>query len=79
MLTEINTAACVLFLGSGCSADCKNILDSRPPVGDDLRQDLIALLRDPSYQKHDLQVVSEAAADDRESPSPKSPTPIRRY
>jgi hypothetical protein len=27
MLTEINTAACVLFLGSGCSADCKNILE----------------------------------------------------
>jgi hypothetical protein len=44
MLTEINTAACVLFLGSGYSADCKNILGSKPPVGDDLRQELLALL-----------------------------------
>jgi hypothetical protein len=61
MLTEIDTSACILFLGSGFSADGKNILDLGPPVGDGLRQDLIALLKDPSYQDHDLQTVSEAA------------------
>lgn len=64
MFTEIDTSACVLFLGSGFSADGKNILRKAPPVGDGLRKDLIQLLNDASYQEHDLQVVSEAAAAD---------------
>lgn len=66
MFTEIDTSSCVLFLGSGFSAEGKNILDLTPPVGDGLRQDLIALLKDSSYQDHDLQTVSEAAGVDSE-------------
>jgi SIR2-like protein len=66
VITEIDTSSCVLFLGSGFSADCKNILKLDPPVGDRLRLDLIALLKDASYQDHDLQTVSEAAAADPE-------------
>jgi hypothetical protein len=62
VLTEIDTSACILFLGSGFTADCKNILNSPPPIGDTLRQDLIELLGDSSYSEYDLQVVSEAAA-----------------
>ncbi|MBC7151968.1 MAG: SIR2 family protein [Rhizobium sp.] len=64
MLKEIDTSACVLFLGSGFSADGKNILGLGPPVGDRLRKDLVDLLDDPSYENHDLQIVSEAASDD---------------
>jgi hypothetical protein len=61
VLTEIDTSACILFLGSGFTADCKNILNSPPPIGDTLRQDLIELLGDSSYSEYDLQVVSEAS------------------
>jgi hypothetical protein len=64
VLTEIDTSACVLFLGSGFSANGKNILGRSPPVGDALHKDLIQLLKDTSYQDYDLQVVSEAAAAD---------------
>lgn len=64
MITELETSNCILFLGSGFSADGRNILNKKPPVGDGLRLDLVELMNDATYGEYDLQTVSEAAAND---------------